>query len=111
MDTSVLVALVALAGAVVSAAFTFFASRRSSDDSHTIGLINAGQTALEGALERTTAEVLDARKQITEMRAELRLVREELDRALSLHAECERMRLMDARELAALRAMVEGQGR
>lgn len=108
MDPSVLVALIALGAAAVSALFTFFASRRSSDDSHTIGLINAGQTALERALERTTIEVIDSRAQITAMRLELTAVRHDLDKALDLHAECERMRIVDSQEIAKLRAIVEG---
>lgn len=110
METAVLVALVSLGGSVVAGTFAFFASRRTSDDSHTIGLINAGQTALEAALERTTAEVMDARTQIAAMRADLSQVRKELDGALELHAECERMRFADAREIAELRAIVERRG-
>lgn len=108
MEPSIVVAIVAAAAAGVSALFTFFASRRTSDDSHAIGLINAGQTALEAALERTTQEVHDSRKQIVSMRSELSEVRSDLDRALSLHAECERLRLMDSRELTRLRQIVEG---
>lgn len=108
MEPSVLIALFALVAAVITAAFTFFASRRTADDSRTIGLINAGQTALEQALDRTTAEGVESRKLITEMRAELAEVRRELDRALDLHSECERMRIMDSREIAKLRAIIEG---
>lgn len=108
METSVLVAIIALGASLVTATFTFIASRRTSDDSHTIDLINASQTALEQALERTTAEVHDSRAQIAAMRSELREVRTELDRALEHHAECERARVVDTREIAKLRAIVEG---
>jgi hypothetical protein len=108
VEPSIVVALLAAAAAFASGLFTFFASRRTSDDSRTIGLINAGQTALESALERSTEEVTDLRSQVGSMRSELGEVRTELDRALSLHAECERMRVMDSDELRRLRQIVEG---
>lgn len=108
MDTAVAVAIIAAFGAVLSALFTFYASRKSSDDSRAIGLINAGQTALEAALERTTSEIQDARSQIEKLRDQLKQVRTDLQRALDLHAECERLRLMDSREIAELRALLNG---
>lgn len=101
METAVVIALIAAGGAALSALFTFFASRRTSDDSRAIGLINAGQTALEAALERTTTEVEGLRKQLVQVRIELQ-------GALDLHTECERMRVADSREIAELRAIVNG---
>ena len=101
METAVVIAMIAASGAALSALFTFVASRRTSDDSRAIGLINAGQTALEAALVRTTAEVEALRKQLEQVRTELR-------GALDLHTECERLRVADSRELVELRRLVRG---
>jgi hypothetical protein len=103
MSATIWVAVAALAGSVIAAFFTWLASRKSSDDSRAIGLINAGQVSLEAALRRATDEIVDARAQIAQLRAELASVRIELDRALQLHANCERERVREAHELAALR--------
>lgn len=114
MSSAVVVALVALTGATLTGVLTYLASRRTTDDSRAIGLINAGQVALEAALARTTAEVLESerrrsrdaaehKRQIAALREELTAVRNELRRVLKLHADCERQRARDATELERLR--------
>lgn len=117
MSASIWVAMAALAGSAIAGLLTYLASRKTSDDSRAIGLINAGQVSLEAALKRATDEITESEnrrkrdadeqtRQIAELRNELAAVRAELDTALQLHANCERQRLKEAHELAELRLQI-----
>lgn len=111
VPSALVVSLLALAAAAVTAGVTLVTKLRESQDKKSqdaqtreLGLIHQTQDSLIGLIETQRAEIAVQRAEITELRAQVAAMRLELAEALQHHAECEEARASQDLVIAALRA-------